>query len=308
MNAEIFAEWLKRQGHQIYRTASSYWYNAGPKVLQAFPYHWLISPEKDEIHTLMLKHGIVALRYSSPSDSLTGKLSYHFVLQKCYDLNTLNNKARNGVKRGLNCFKVVQVSFERLAKEGWILQQDTLLRQNRSGSMNQKEWEQLCLSAQSLPGFEAFAAVSGDEMAAAVIVCRIDNIFSVPYAISHCRFLRNHVNNALFFSFCCDLLKRNNVNGIFFNVQSLDAPSNVDEFKLRMGFEPKIIRQNVVIHPFIKPFISSSIHSLSRRLLQRYPSNYQIAKAEGIMRFYLEGKRPIKEQTWPECLKVHKLF
>ena len=37
MNSETFAEWLRRQGHRVYRTASSYWYEAGPRVLQAFP-------------------------------------------------------------------------------------------------------------------------------------------------------------------------------------------------------------------------------------------------------------------------------
>ena len=48
MNPEIFAEWKRRQGYQVLQTASSYWFNQGPRVFQAFPYHWVIEPtEKD---------------------------------------------------------------------------------------------------------------------------------------------------------------------------------------------------------------------------------------------------------------------
>jgi hypothetical protein len=303
MNAEVFAEWLRRQGHKIYKTPSSYWYNAGPHVLQAFPYHWIISPEEGEIRELMLKNRIIALRYSAPTDHYEGKMSYHIVLNKCYDLTLLNQKTRNGVKRGMERFTVEEISFDRLATEGWILQEDTLVRQNRRGSMSQKQWELLCRSAKNLPGFHAFGAISGGELGGAVIVCRIDDVFAVPFAMSHCRFLQDHVNNALFFSVSCELLKRKSVNGIFFTVQSLDAPAKVDEFKLRMGFDPKMVRQNVVIHPYLKPLITPSVYSLNRRLLNRFPSSSLLAKSEGMMRFHLEGRRPADEQIWPECLR-----
>ncbi len=73
MNADIFAEWLRRQGYKVHRTKSSYWYNAGPMVLQAFPYHWLINPDREELNALMLKNPVVALRYSSPFDTPGGQ-------------------------------------------------------------------------------------------------------------------------------------------------------------------------------------------------------------------------------------------
>jgi hypothetical protein len=303
MNGEIFSEWLKRQGHRVYRTESSYWYNAGPMVLQAFPYNWLVTPDESEIHHLMLKYGILALRFSAPLDYNKGKISYHIVLDKCYDLQMLKSQARNGVKTGLKNFSVEEISFGRLAREGWILQEDTLIRQNRSGSMSKKKWELLCHSAKDLPGFHAFAAISGKELAAALIVCRINDTYTVPYAMSHCRFLNGHVNNALFFYVTCELLKREGVRGIFYTVQSLDAPESVDEFKLRMGFEPKIIRQNVVIHPFLKPFITPMFYSLNRKLHQYYPANSLLSKSEGILRFYIEGRLPLREQNCPTCIK-----
>ena len=306
MNPDIFAEWMRRQGHQVYRTASSYWYNAGPRVLQAFPYHWLITPDQKEIQDLMLKHGIMSLRYSTPLDFPQGKVSYHVVLHAPYELEALKSQSRNGVKRGLEKFQIEQVSFERLAAEGWALQYDTLERQDRLRSMKQDEWERLCRSADGLPGFEAWAATADGEMAGALIICRLGDMFNVPYAMSRSCYLSNHVNNVLFYSVSCEMLKREGINGVFFTVQSLDAPSNVDEFKFRMGFEPKAVRQRVDFHPFINPFATSVVHTWVSRLLQRDPANPFVAKAEGMLRFHVEGKYPLAHQTWPECLKGQK--
>jgi hypothetical protein len=306
MNAETFAEWMRLQGHRVYRTASSYWYEAGPRVFQAFPYHWLIRPEPDEIRELMTRHGIIALRYSTPLDHPEGRVSYHVVLHSPYEMDALRSQARNGVRRGLDHFKVEQISFERLATEGWMLQRDTLARQDRLRSMTQQEWERLCRSAEGLPGFETWAATRDDELAGAVIICRIDDVFNVPYALSHSRFLSDHVNNAVFFAVSREMLGREGIREVFFTVESLDAPPNVDEFKFRMGLEPRAVRQRVDFHPLLNPFASSTLHGLTRGLLRRDPSNPTLAKAEGMLRFHVEGGRPLTGQDWPKCLSMQK--
>jgi hypothetical protein len=75
MNAEIFARWLRRQGHHVVRTPSSYWFDAGPRVFQAFPYHWIIQPSQKELRELMRRQGTVALRYSTPFAAPDGMVS-----------------------------------------------------------------------------------------------------------------------------------------------------------------------------------------------------------------------------------------
>lgn len=306
MNAENFATWLRQQGHHVHRTVSSYWYDAGPRVLQAFPFHWLINPSKTELDALMWKHGVVALRYSTPLSPRRGKASYHVVLRRPYELEMLKSQARNGVKSGLAHFNIEQISFERLATDGWALQQDTLARQDRLRSMRQEEWERLCRAAIDVPGFEAWAATAGGELAGAVIICRIDDVFNVPYAMSHSRFLANHVNNALFFAVSREMLSRPNVRGVFFTVQSLDAPPNVDEFKFRMGLTPTAVCQRVQFHPLLRPFIGPAIHARIVDRLQKDPSHPLWTKAEGMVRIYLEGKRPLGEQDWPTCVAGQK--
>lgn len=303
MDAENFAEWMRQQGHRIYRTSSSYWYDAGPRVLQAFPYHWLIEPPANELRSLMLGRGVLALRYSTPFEASRGKVSYHVVLNSPYTLDMLKSQARNGVKRGLSQFQIEQIPLRRLAGEGWRLQQDTLDRQNRTASMSEGEWHRLCLSAEDLPGFEAWAATCGGELAAAVLITRVGNTYDVPFAMSHRDYLREHVNNALFYTLCTDLLARPGVKSIFFCLHSLDAPESVDEFKFRMSLTPKPVRQVIAFHPLLAPFANRATHALVRRLARRYPGKHVLAKAEGMLRFYIEGRLPAEAQAWPDVFK-----
>jgi hypothetical protein len=177
MNAEIIAEWYRRQSHKVVRTQSSFWYDAGPRVFQAFPFHWIIQPSKKELNQLMLRHGIVALRYSTPLDAPEGMVSYHVVLSGSYNLESLPHQARNGVRTGLKHFQIERISFERLADEGWLLQQDTLERQGRTSSMEQAEWQRICRSTEGLPGFEAWGAICDGELAASLMINRVDGTY-----------------------------------------------------------------------------------------------------------------------------------
>ncbi len=102
------------------------------------------------------------------------------------------------------------------------------------------------------------------------------------------------------------MLRRRGISGVFFTVQSLDAPPNVDEFKFRMGFESKAVRQRVDFHPFIGPFVTPTAHAWLRKLVRRDPSNPFLAKAEGMVHFHLQGKCPLAEQAWPDCLTNQK--
>jgi hypothetical protein len=302
MDIETFAEWLRRQGHHVVKTESSYWYDAVPHVLQAFPYDWLIQPSKQELRALMKQEKVIAMRYSAPVDASDGMISYHVVLKSPYSLEMLKSQARNGVKRGLNNVKVEEIPFKRLAVDGWVLQQDVLERQKRTKSMTQADWERICLSADGLPGFKAWGAIINDELTAALITCQIGDTFYVPYATSHRKFLNLHVNNALFFKTSCDMLETDGVKGIFFSLHSLDAPDSVNEFKIRMGLQIKPVRQCVEFHPHAKPWVNQLTFGALSQLHKKFPDNSTFSKAFGMVYFCLNGKQPLDKQEWPECL------
>ncbi len=306
MNIATVKEWLTRQDHQVIQSPSSFWYDAGPRVFQAFPYHWVIRPSEQELQNLMLQYGILALRYSTPLDSPEGMVSYHVVLRQPYSFDMLTHQARNGVKRGMKFFKIEQISFDRLADEGWNLQSDTLDRQCRSDSMSQADWQRICLAAKNLPGFEAWAATVDGELAAALYTHRIDDTWYVPYAMSHRKYLPLHVNNALFYSVCFDLLYREGIKGMFLSLHSLDAPESVNEFKFRMNFSAIPVRQRVVFHPALAPFTNRYTHTVFAYLMKRHPKSCFLSKAEGMLRFHVHGKLPAAAQNWPECVRQYR--
>ena len=302
MNIETYSEWLRRQGYHVLQTASSYWFNAGPKVLQAFPYDRLIQPSREELRHLTLSKGNIAARYSMPFNSVDGMISYHVVLSGNYSIEMLRPQARNGIRRGLENCQVQPISFERLAKDGWSLQQDTLDRQGRTRSMSEDQWKRLCLSAQDLPGFEAWAAIAGGELASSIIIYRIGDTYYVPYAQSHRKYLGLHVNNALFYTASREMLSRDGVQSIFYSLHPLDAPESVNEFKFRMGFMARPVRQKIVFNPLIQPFATKTVSKLMKQFLKLDPDNPFLNKAEGMLRYHLLGKQPISEQPCPNCI------
>jgi len=307
MNADIFAEWLRRQGYRVVRTASSYWYEAGARVLQAFPYHSLIEPSERELRDLLLRHGAIALRYSTPLSAGQGKVSYHVVCEDlAYDLASLARQARQNTRRGLEYARVEQISLSRLGEEGWRLRRDSLERQGRLGAENEAWWRRMCACAADLPGFEAWGALHDGELVASFLAFVCDDRFTLPHEQSATAHLEHRPNNALYYVVTRQAVRRPGIRGAFFGVHSLDAPASVDGFKLRMGLSAKPVRQRVVFHPFLAPLANRLSHAVIRGAAVRCPNSALLAKAEGMMRFYLQGQGAPEEQDWPECLAAHK--
>lgn len=306
MNQETFAEWLRRQGHQVIQSEFGGWYNAGPRVFQSFPYGDVIQPSEAQLQRLMLESGIAALRYSTPLDAPQGMISYHVILKGPYLLENLSHQSRTNIQRGLCACHVQPIPLTRLAEEGWLLQSDTLKRQGRLGSMSQAQWQRICLSAQDLPGFEGWGAIIEDELAASLLTVRVGDTFYVPYAQCLYKYMDRHVNHALFYISASAMISGSGIRKIFYSLHSLDAPESINEFKFRMGFSALPVRQRVVFHPLLFPLANATSLRLLQKTIKRYPESHYAAKAEGMLRFYLQGQKPMEQQDWPRCLTGFK--
>lgn len=308
MNPDIFAEWFRQQGQQVIRTTSSYWVKQGSRALQAFPYHWVIEPTHSELNDLLKKHKAIALRYSTPLSAQFGYVSYHAIMEDpTYGFASLGKRTRKNVRRGLDFSKVEPISFECLAQEGFLLQVDTLERQGRKVELEHNKWRTLCLAARDLPGFEAWGALVDGKLAASALVFRMDDWYYILYQQSLRKYLPENVNNALTFTMTQNLINRPGTRSIFYGLHSLDASASLDEFKFRMGYLAKPVRQRVVFHPWLGSFGNDLSHSITQRLLSHVPGHPILSKAEGMLRFYLEGRLPLREQNWPECIAPCKI-
>jgi len=300
MTPDIYAEWLRRQGQRVIRTDSSYWHSEGMRVFQAFPYHWLIEPGQNELRELMFRHHAFALRYSMPEhDGQKGDSRYHAVYTgENYDFETLSAWARKNVRRGLRNCTVGPISFERYLEQGWALRVDTLARQHRRMKESKQDWCSRYAAASDLDGFEVWAAEVNGRLAATLVTFQMDSWAYMLYQQCHSDYLPEHVNNALSFVVTQTLIRRSNLRGIFYGMQSLDAPASVDEFKFRMGYQAKPVRQRVAFHPYFAPLVNGFTHRLTKSLTTLTPKNRLLAKAEGMLRLGLAEKGPPAELSF----------
>jgi hypothetical protein len=292
MTPEIYAEWLRRQGQRVIRTESSYWHSEGMRVFQAFPYHWLIAPEAEELRELTFRHHALALRYSMAAHGGQNVDDcYHVVyIGADYDFETLGANARNNVRRGLKNCSVFPISIERYVEDGWALRLNTLARQQRQIQESKQDWGRRYTLASDLDGFEVWAAEVEGRLGATLVTFQMDGWAYMLYQQSHSDYLREHVNNALSFAVTRTLIRRSHIRGIFYGMRSLDAPASVDEFKFRMGYEAKAITQRIAFHPCVGPLINQYTHQATRYLSARSPGSRFLAKAEGMLRYSLAGR------------------
>jgi hypothetical protein len=303
VNAENFARWLQHQGYRVVRTPSSYWYEASRGVFQAFPYQWIIEPPERELRDLLWRERAFALRYSTSVSAPHGMISYHVVCEDpSYDIATLSRQSRQNVRKGLKHVDVERISIDRLATDGWRLRQETLARQGRDGAESEAWWRRLCESAAGLDGFEAWGALHDGELMASFLAFRSDGCYSLPYEQSASSALEYRVNNAIFYAVIHEAIQQEDISQVFLCLHSLDAPSSVDEFKFRMGCTARPVRQRVVFHPWLAPALNRPSHAMLRKLLDWRSGSPVLPKIEGMVRFYLEGRRGLEEQAWPECL------
>lgn len=299
MNVDIFAEWLRRQGHHVIQTESSYWHSQGPRIYQAFPYHRQILPTQDELNRLLVENRAIGLRYSTPVTAMEGAVSYHVIYDgEDYELKSLSKKARYDVRTGLKHVAVEPISFERLAQEGWRMRFETLQRQGRVGAEDASWWAKLCLTAKDLPGFEAWGAIATGKLVASLLAFSCDGCYSILYQESLTEYLRKGVNNALTYVVTNQAIKRPDITRIFYGLNSLDAPASVDQYKFRMNYSAQPVRQRVVFHPRVAPLFNPASHAALKQLQRLRPGSPFLAKAEGMVRFYLEGQQPLEKQQW----------
>jgi hypothetical protein len=276
---------------------------AGPRFYQAFPYHWLVQPAEAELAWLMGHARAIGLRFSDRVDAACGKLSYHVVCDcRDYTLSALGKKARYDVRTALRSAVVEPIPVSRLASEGWELRMDTLTRQGRSSAETRKAWLALCAGAEDLDGFEAWGVLLEGRLAASLLAFTCEETCSVLYQQSRTEYLSAGVNNALAYTFTAEIMKRPGVSEVFYGLHSADAPPTVDQFKFRMGYGAKPVRQRVVFHPWLQPLVNPATHAGVRALVRWLPGHPVVAKAEGMVRFYLEGRRPLHEQGRPAPL------
>jgi hypothetical protein len=207
---------------------------------------------------------------------------------KNYDITSVDAKyARRQTRRGLENFEIRQLDFMELACQNNI-NIDTLIRQGRKpGIWTDKRWKRYCMSANGLSGLEAWGAFYGSNLAAFMVAYQMDDYFEILHHSSATEYLHLYPNNALVFFVTKLKLSSMEINHVSYGPQSLDAPDSLETFKYRMGFQQLPMKQGIVFHPLVKPFINNITYKFIQRISVTSTSDFW-RKLEGIFRFYRE--------------------
>jgi hypothetical protein len=169
------------------------------------------------------------------------------------------------------------------------------------GDETEEMWRRLCLSAEDLPGFEAWGAFCDGQLQGSFLAFQCDDVYTLPYQQSATAYLQFRINNALFFHVTREVIRRPGISAVYFGLEPLTDSSRGDHFKFSMGLTARAIRQRVVFHPWLAPVLARPTCLAAKWFLgQRRQA--ALAKAAGMLRFYREGNRPPAEQEWPACL------
>jgi hypothetical protein len=291
MKPEIFAEFLERNGHHIYKTESCYWYDAQPGFLFYFPYHRLINPSPQEVKEVFRNQQCIGMRFFTPMEYI-GKSSYLIECSdKNYDLTSISSSsARKDIRRGLENFEIRQMEFKDLATLGISLNYDTLARQGRAPHKHaEKRWRNLCSAAEGLDGLEAWGAFRNGKLGAYVIGIHIEDYFTIMYLSSATKYMHLRSNHALIFELTRLKLALPEVNTVCGGPQSLDAPAELETFKFRLGYQKRPMKQRIVFNPLIRPFIGGTLHKFVKFVVRVRPQSDFFRKTEGVIRYYRES-------------------
>ena len=164
----------------------------------------------------------------------------------------------------------------------------------------------MILSAVGLEGFELWGTFVNDKLAAAIFFVQLDDCINMLYQQSLREYLPLRVNNVLSFLLTQELINRPSVKLIHYGLHSLDAPETVDKFKLSVGYSARLVRQRVVFHPAVPRAAIPSANKVLKAACKLFPKNNTLSKAEGFLRFYMNGRLPIADQKLPELVSKHK--
>lgn len=281
------AEFFERLGHRTIRSESSWWYEVQHRVLLSFPYYKLIKPSEAEINTLMHEHKLHAIRYPTTLESLGFISTLELNSNHQYDLDCLHPAARRQTRQGLKNCTVQEIDFDYLEKKGLSLNRDTAKRRGRESQYADADyWRKYCQAAKNTEGAVTWGAMVNGELGSYVIGIVFDGWVTWLLTNSSSALLNKRPSNALLFEVSRHYLRDLGGYQICYGIGSLEEVSELDRFKIRMGWELKPIKQRIVLSKKMRCIFWPVREPCLKVLSKIFPKSYTVRKTSAIIRLY----------------------
>ncbi len=285
MEPRHYAEFVERLGQKVIENDGLFWIELFSRVWMCCPFESQLNPAEVDVSKIMDSSGVMA-RYCCNIEH--GASSFrHVVTEKNYDLGTLNPKARNQTRQGLENCTSGQVEAKDLRKAGFDLHVNTLQRQGRvSRSDAEAYWKKYFDAIETCPCATMWASWYQGRIAAFLISFRIGSIENISIVRSDDELLKHRPNNAMLFTFLKEALNRPDVTEVCIGLQSLQpGMGSLDLFKRRMGFVEQPVGQRIELRPSLQLAVPKSLALVAGKAIG-YVKNEYAARLAGALSCY----------------------
>jgi hypothetical protein len=258
---EQYATFLRLMGHRVVQTRSSIWIDIRPRIFQPAPPFNLPHIEKDEARSVLRQTNAIGCRWfartqaSSESEAVTGTTLY--LAREPYDVAHLPHSARHQTRRGLERVEVRRQKLdEALEPLAFVVYSDTMKRLGLLGTDAQigRKWKTWVKAIRESCGLDFWAAWHEGQMVAFAVT--IDTPLGKEFVLTRSlqAALSLYPNNALIYTITKDALDHGApLVSLGLSAFAGEKPG-LRHFKINMGYEAVILKENHVWHPLMRPF------------------------------------------------------
>jgi len=290
-----WAEFFSSTGQPVFwdEGDSAIWVPGVRGELQRMPSVVTDVPDKGTIRRVLARRGVwIASCLLEETPERPANCFDYLLFGPDYELDALAKNARRDIRRGLRCFEVRRVDWDEVLANGFDAYRDTEARHGHAPPQPD-ELTQMADRDRGCPCVELWGASDDRGLAAWIRVLKGDDWAFITSACSRIDALRDCPNNALVFTAAHTFLVEEELSSVSYGISSLQATDNISSlhrFKLRMGFSPVRRYRQFVVHPVLRPLLSTAPASWCwDRLARLRPSSGTLSKVAGLARL-LSGR------------------
>lgn len=294
MQPHHYAAFLERMGHSVREAHGVHWYNVFSRAWICFPLETELAPATIDLSAVMDHRGVMA-RYCCSLEN--GVSSFRqIVADRNYGLSSLDPKARNKTRQGLENCTCGPEDAREIATDGMRLHTQTLRRQGRKIADNyETHWRKYFDAVAECPAATVWAARFNGALASFLISFRIGSVENICIVRSSEELLKFRPNNAMLFTFLQQALTQHDTTEVCIGLQSLQNGMNsLDSFKRGMGFEERAIGQRIELRATLGLTLPRAVAKFAGKAAERVHSEYA-ARLAGALSLY--ANQPVIRRT-----------
>jgi hypothetical protein len=264
------------------------WTLGALRFLKRLPLGYPEPPDPAEVRDLLRLRGIWLVGYTvTPNETRPANCLDYICRDPEFQLEKLSSPARRDVRRGLRRFTVRLCTWDEVAEKGSEAHADTLARHEDAMPVPGLLRRMAALH-RAAPFYDVWGAWDGDNLAAWMLVIKIDDWALVPLAYSRTEALKDCPNNAILCRATVQYLVKERRSRVSYGLGTVRAdvdPRPLHKYKTRMGYEAVALHGAYAANPLLRPALQTRPGSWClERLSRALPKVRGLRKAAGLSR------------------------